>query len=143
VVAAANLRGWECHFLSHLRGQQSPSEQPGGPALEFRLGSATSSGLCLSSVISPSPVTTQLLGDCKAGRSICLLALGAQPRGLWTVTSRVLQVVPNSRPSIPGEALPLVISHVPCRPLGHVGGESLTLCLLECSLESHRAVGPG
>ena len=112
MVAAANQRGWECHFLSHPRGQQSPSEQPGGPAPELRLGSATSSGLCLSSVISPSLVTTELLGDCKAGGSVCLLALGAQSWGLWTVTSRVLQVVPNSRPSIPGEAPPLVTSHV-------------------------------
>lgn len=112
MVAAANLWGWECHFLSHPRGPQSPSEQSGGPGPKLRLGSATSSGLCLSSIIRPSPVTTQLLRDCKAGRSVCLLALGVQPWGLWTVMSRVLQVVPNSRPSIPGEAPPLLASHV-------------------------------
>lgn len=112
MVAAANLWGWECHFLSHPRGPQSPSEQSGGPGPKLRLGSATSSGLCLSSIIRPSPVTTQLLRDCKAGRSVCLLALGVQPLGLWTVTSRVLQVVPNSRPSIPGEAPPLLASHI-------------------------------
>lgn len=112
MVAAANLWGWECHFLSHPRGPQSPSEQSGGPGPKLRLGSATSSGLCLSSIIRPSPVTTQLLRDCKAGRSVCLLALGVQPWGLWTITSRVLQVVPNSRPSIPGEAPPLLASHV-------------------------------
>ena len=53
------------HFLSHLRGQQSPSEQPEGSAPELRLGSVTSSGLCLPSVIRPSPVTTCSLGTAR------------------------------------------------------------------------------
>lgn len=111
MVAAANLRGWEISL-------PLPSERPTGSlGAAWGLSPGTQAGLSHLLRLVPPPCHQAQPRDYPAPWGLrgwwkrCLLARGAQPRGLWTATSRVLQGVPNSRPSVPGEAPPLVTSH--------------------------------